>query len=443
MNARRAVAGAVMAALTLAGTAGRAADSDTYIARGKDCVAMGAFADGEKEFRKAVELGGDQPEALYGAGFCAFRQGKTKRAATDFEQVLKSTHSVPQYRGFHTLALLRLGEIKLSQRNFREAIDIYAGGVNNEASNADFRYGLGTALRGLGRNEKALNSFEEALKINPSHAGALVGKAAIYYDLGNVPEAFDLLERAIKLDPQSALPYGVMGALYRDLKKPYEENLMIGQYYFYSGDLKRAIGRFRAALVVNETSQVHHAIGSVLLKDGQAAESVRHFERALKLKVRPEDPALAQLSMAYAKMGKLTEAKSLIAKAIRQNGRSAEYHGQNAWILLLAKDSMGAEKEARAALKLDPENAGAYRYLGDSLNSRGLARDAVDAYEKCLARNPGLSDVYVNLGWAYEQLGDLVSAQRNYETFLRGGPPPDEAKSVKAHIDSLRKRSRK
>jgi tetratricopeptide (TPR) repeat protein len=338
---------------------------------------------------------------------------------------------------------MRVGEIRLSQRRFSEAAEIYRQGISNEPGSADLRYGMGTALRGMGRNEKALNSFEEALKINPSHAGALVGKAAIYYDLGNVPEAFDLLERVMKLEPQNPLPYGVMGGFYRDLKKPYEENLMLGQYYFYSQDMGRAISRFRAALVVNETSQAQHAIGSVLLKQGQSAESIRHFERALKLGVKPEDPVLAQMASALARTGKVPEAKALIVKAIRANGKLAEYHAAYAWILMLSRDPIGAEKEARTALKLDPENAGAYRYLGDSFNSRGLARDAIDAYEKCLARNPGLSDVYVNLGWAYEQTGDLVSAQRNYETFLRSRPPSDEAKSVRAHLAALRKRAGK
>ncbi len=105
-------------------------------------------------------------------------------------------------------------------------------------------------------------------------------------------------------------------------------------------------------------------------------------------------------------------------------------------------DLTKAEKAARKALALDPTSADAYRCLGDVYNMKKQGRSAVEMYEKCLARNANMSDVYINLGWAYEQVGDSVSARRNYEIYLKIAPKSPEAKQVREQIKKIEKQER-
>ncbi len=431
------------AALWLLAGMACAAEFDTLIAQGKDAVSLKQFKEAERLFKKALELDPVNPEALYGAGYAAMQLNKPQTAIGYFEGVLKRTYTTPEQKGFHTLALTRIGEILLSKREYRQALDVYAQGIRNDSRNAELRFGYGTALRGSGQNEKALAQFEEALKIDPKQVGSLVGKASIYYELGNVPEAFRLLNEASEAAPANALPYGVMAAFYQDLKKPFEQHLLLGHYYFYASDPRRAAGEYRTALAIKETADVHHTLGVAELQMDQAADAEQQFTRAIALGIKPEDISWAQLALAQGKQGKVPQAKASLEKAIRINGKMPGYWSQMSWLSLQSGDAAGAENAARKSLDLDPAQSVAYRYLGDAYNAKGRARDAIDAYEKCLSRDPNLPDVYVNLGWAYEQAGDLVSAQRNYETFLKMDTDPAVAKKVRAQIADLQKRGRK
>lgn len=438
-----AAAAVLLALVLLAAPVTWAADFDTYVAQGKDAISLKQYKEAERLFKKALEIDPLHPEALYGAGYCAMQLNKPKTAIADFESVLKRTYTTPEQKGFHTLALTRIGEILLGHKEYAQAVDVYAQGVKNEPENAELRFGYGTALRGRGQNEKALAQFEAALKIDPKHAGAMVGKASIYYELGNVPEAFRLLTEASTQAPTSPLPYGVMAAFYQDLKKPFEQHLLLGHYYFYSSDPRRAAGEYRTALAIQETAEVHHTLGVAELQMDQAADAEQQFEKAIKMGIKPEDVAWAQLSMAQAKQGRVNQALVSLRKAIRLNDKMASYYGQLSWLSLKAGDVAGAESAAHTSLDLDANQSVAYRYLGDAYNTKGRAKEAIDAYEKCLSRDPTLSDVYVNLGWAYEQTGDFVSAQRNYETFLKMDSDPAVGKKVRAQIEDLKKRGRK
>jgi tetratricopeptide (TPR) repeat protein len=420
-----------------------ASDADTFVAQGKDLVSIGQFKEAEKAFRRAIELEPENTDALYGAGFAASRQNHDQTAIGYFEEVLKRTYTDPGTKAFHTLALNQIGGILMARRRYDEAEKVFASGVKNDPENADIRYGYGAVLRAKGKNEKALIQFEEALKTNPKHAGALVGKASIYYEMGNVPEAFGFLQAAIQEAPSNPLPHAVMSAFYADLKKPYEQRLMLGNYYFYSSDPGKAANEYRAALAVKETGEAHEMLGAAFMQMGESREAETHFERSIKLKFEPKDVALAQLAMAQTRLNKVTDAKASIEKAIRINGAVAGYHAQLALLLIKTGDPAGAEKSCRKALALDPNDSIAYRYLGDINNAQGKGDDAVAMYEKSLSLDPNQPDVYVNLGWAYEQSGDMVSARRNYEVFLKMKPDPDIARKVRAQIEILKKREGK
>jgi tetratricopeptide (TPR) repeat protein len=429
-------------AVSAAGFA-RADDFDTMMAGGKDAISVGRFKEAERTFLKALELRPGHPEALYGAGFAAMQLGRRKTAVERFEGVLKATYTTPELKTFHTLALTRIGEILLFDRRWDEALAVYERGLQNDSQNAELRYGHGVALRAKGRNDKALREFEEALRIDPKNAGAMVGKASIYYEMGNVPEAFTLLENAAAASPGNGLPYGVMGSFYMDMKKPFESHMMYGHYYFMMRDLKHAADEYRNALAIKETPEAHYSIGMIKLQLLDAREAETHFRRALDLKIKPPDSSQAQLAVALARQGKLTEAMVALRKAIRGNPKEPGYMTQMAWIALQAGDKDEAERSARKALELDPNLAAGYRYLGDVYSSRSQWRDAIGAYEKALSRDPNLDDVYVNLGWAYESSGDLVSAQRNYEVFLTVSTDKDAMEKVRAQIKTLKARQRK
>ncbi len=430
-------------ALVLACGPAQAGTHETLIAQGKDAVSLGRFADGEKLFRQAIELNPASPEASYGAGLCAQRQGKLTQAVSDFEVVLKAVHANPALRDFHSLALARIGEVRLAQRKFKLAAEIYSQGVSNEPSNPEFHYGYGVALRARRQNEASLKQFEETLRLDPRHAGAMIGKGSIFYELGDIPRAFDLLREAVRIAPNNPLPYGVMSSFYRDLNEPYREHLMLGQYYYYGRDIKRAISEYRTAQAIEETAESHHALGVAYLEAGDAGAAETQFRRALKMKIKPAGTTWSQLSHSLARQGKVDEAQDALAQALKRDDERAEYHSQAAWLYLKMKKFKEAEKSASRAVELNPAYASGLRFLGDALSAQEKYREAIKAYEKSLALDASQADVYLNLGWAHEAAGEPVSAQRNYELFLKTGPDADTAEKVREQIRKLLRQQRK
>jgi len=431
----------LLAAMFLGGAGVQADEFDTFVAQGKDAITLNLISDAMGKFGKALELRPAHPEALYGVGYCAQLQGKSKTALKHFYKVLEVTYRNPQERDFHSLAVSRIGEILMAQGDAQGAMEIFSRGVQNDPDSPMMHYGYGLAMRASGKNEKALMEFEETLRLDPKHSGGLVGKASIYYSLGDVPNAFSYLQEAIAANPESALPYGVMSRFYEDLEKPYEQHMMLGRYYFNSGSVTKAADEFRIALAIKDNAEAYHAMGAAELRTGALKDSEEHLRKAISLKIKPADSTWSHLAQALARQGKLDEAIKANQKAIRINKKEPAYRAQAAWIALMAGDIEEAEKAAKLTLEMDPESAVAMRYLGDVSSKKGRYSEAVINYEKALARSPSLADVYVNLGWAYEKLGDEVMARKNYETFLRLAPDPETREKVEGQIKKLKRKN--
>jgi tetratricopeptide (TPR) repeat protein len=435
---------AFLALSSLPGMTAWAGDFDTLVAQGKDAITIGKYSEGEDLFNRALKIKPGHPEALYGAGMCALSRNSVTRATEYFKEVLKQTYTTREMMGFHTLAMMRLGEIFLGKGKAEEAAKIYSQGVKNEPGNPEMHYGYGLALRMRGMNELSLQQFEQAIELDPKHAGAHIGKGAVLFDMGKVPEAFAEIDKAIKAAPNLPTPFGVLSRFYAELQKPYEENLMLGSYYYGMGDFKEAEKSYRKAMSKKDTAEVRHTLGSTLAMTGKFREAEQNLRKAISMDLKPADPAWAALSNIQAKNGDLKEARKSITKAIKLNGGSPVYNAQLALLCLQMDDLEGAEAASRRALQIQPGYPVALRYLGDVYNKRGKARDAIEAYEKCLAEDSrSFPDVYVNLGWAYEQAGDFVSARRNYRTYLKMEQDPEVRKKVNEQIAKLDQREKR
>jgi len=84
-----------------------------------------------------------------------------------------------------------------------------------------------------------------------------------------------------------------------------------------------------------------------------------------------------------------------------------------------------------AAVKADPEDAGAVLRLANALHDNGMVQRAIEQYKNYLVMDPGNPDARVDLGICYDQMGlaDSLHAETYYalaiqemETALKGSP---------------------
>jgi len=131
-------------------------------------------------------------------------------------------------------------------------------------------------------------------------------------------------------------------------------------------------------------SKLFAGVGEYYIEHGEYAKSLDFFRDAVTL-----DP-------------KNTAAKSGLSEALAINGTD-----------LLVKDKASEAKGVfMEALKYNPNNSAAYFGLGEVYSELEQYTEAIDSYEKSLANDKDLTEIYVPLGILYYQSGDIAKADQ-------------------------------
>ena len=149
-------------------------------------------------FQKAVNLDPNNKEARYGLGHILAMQGKLPQAEEEFRAATKLDES---YSEAHTY----LGQILEKQGRWTEAIAAFRQALTNPLYGTPdlARFHLGQALAHEGDYQGAMESFEDALVVNPPNVPPALlqlelGRA--YYKLGFERRSREALTKVTTLD---------------------------------------------------------------------------------------------------------------------------------------------------------------------------------------------------------------------------------------------------
>jgi tetratricopeptide (TPR) repeat protein len=214
-------------------------DGAAHLGLGTLYLLRGQPGEAESHLRQAVELLPDVPSAWMNYGTCLIRLGRDAEAVTAFEkglerapndremavnlgqaylgcgQLHKAENCFQQVLKFHpefSAAIVGLGDVRRQAEKYDEAISLYEqarrldatvevdvglsealwekgdvdraiavmqAAVDRQPERADHRVFLGGLLAAAGDLERAAGACEEALRLQPGHAGAIVQLARI------------------------------------------------------------------------------------------------------------------------------------------------------------------------------------------------------------------------------------------------------------------------
>jgi len=157
-----------------------------------------------------------------------------------------------------------------------------------------------TALAGLKTEEYdwrgAEEEFQRALNLNPYSLSTCICYSVLLRALGRFPEARALIERAAVTDPLSSAIQSEYGIV-----------------LYFSGNYQEAVSKFERALELNAGNRLASYVFALnYLKLGEP-------ERALAVLDRPEFRPSAELGLAYAALGRRTDALNTIAALEKQS----------------------------------------------------------------------------------------------------------------------------
>src|SRR5262245_2724978 len=233
------------------------------------------------------------------------------------------------------------------------------------AAEARHHYEQGLALRGQGEKRAALANFERALALQHDHVPALFYAGELHVELGEVDDARDCFNLALAFDPRSSASRIALAALLAEHQGVDPAVALLSE----------------AVQGGNADAAVYCRLGSLLEQRGDLEEATRMYRAAADR--FPDDPApLVNLGLHL--LGQLGDA------------------GQ-------------AEALFRRALLLAPMATEAQANLGLALHEQGRFDEALEHYERLIARFPDEVEYRWNRGVTNLALGRFEIAWEDYE----------------------------
>ena len=259
--------------------------------------------------------------------------------------------------------------------------------------NSSFLYNiLGAAQAGLGQFDAAIDSYNQALKIEPGDAKTHFNLGIALSEKGDLAAAIDSYKKAVSIEPHYAVAYNNMGNALKD-----------------EGDLVQAIACYRQAInVAPDFVEVYSNLGNALRDNGDLELAINHYRQALQIKPDYAE-AYNNMGTALKDRGDLEQARNSYSQALRINPAYTEA----AWNMVgSAANIDDAENWVERCLATDSNYLKAMiqlcviRYFrGDSKGFDDLMKSAVKAHPTMRSMEwvttlPKLPELYFNR-WAF------------------------------------------
>ena len=210
--------------------------------------------------------------------------------------------------------LLTVARERFAARDYRGAALLFASAIESGQGYADAHHMLGLCHAMTEAREAALQSFDEAIRLNPRYVEAHLNRSIVLSDLGRAAEAADALTRARELGrpDESGFPSVVANRLAN-------MHAELGRAYRDAGGSAQAAKQFRDALALRPRfADLRLDLARVLLDAGDPAGAADELD--LILRDRPDwlDAMLLRGLAAYLG-GHLEQARSVWDRAAEQH----------------------------------------------------------------------------------------------------------------------------
>ncbi len=286
---------------------------------------------------------------------------------------------------------------------------------------------LGTVANGTGKYQDAVAQFDKALAIRPTDDHAYQGLATAYGKLGRAAEAEQTYQKAIRLRPQYWAGYSWLGFFYfgqgryADAARMFDQVVALapdsflgyydlGAVYVQMGDFAKAVPVIERSIAIRPSGTAYTDLGTAQFYLHRYADAVKNFEQATQLEPNSYVIWRNVGDGYYWTPGKREQAGSAYRKAIEM---------------------------AQDALRVNPNNADAYKILAACQAMIGAKQQAIASIGRALALTPGDPDAMYTAALVYSQVGEREQGVEWLKKALKAGASAAMAGNEPA-FDSLR-----
>ena len=445
-------------------------------AQARKLAGLGKPAEAEKELRAAISV---QTDVDHGSG-----TGAGARAAElqdELGSVLAQEKRWTEAEGAFREALrlnpdgaagphMHLGVVLLEEKRTTPALVELEAAVGAAPGSAMAQFELGRGLGAAGRDEEAIERFEQAEKLETKGGGVqglALERGMAEQRLGRQQESIPYFQKAIEQEPHNAMALTNLGLaltqtgkaseampfFQRALTEAPKDSVVLedmGVAELQQSHFDEAIGRFEAALALDKDNpQLHYDLGLAYKLKDRMEDAIRELKEAARLDGTLPDPPYT-LGILYMQMGKLEDAVtqlrsalavrpengdgwSILGSTLKQLGKQAEAEvalrkaiellpNQPGPHITLAgvlaeegkHDDATAERKVAAGLSrtaVSRQRAMFSTNAGNQLLLRGDVEGAVGRYLEAIAADPAYGEAHAQLAMAYERQGRAEDAK--------------------------------
>ena len=188
---------------------------------------------------------------------------------------------------------------------YERAIEDYDEAIRLDPNDPLAYSNRGTTYDALGQYSRAIEDYDEAIRLNPNYAMAYYNRGAAYGDLGQYERAIENYDEAIRLNPYYAKAYNNRVIAYVNLdqySRAIEDLDQLTQLdpnnaAAYNGKAwllatapssddrngKEAIKSAENAVQLNDIASFHDTLAAAYAEAGQFSDAVREIERAIEM----------------------------------------------------------------------------------------------------------------------------------------------------------------
>jgi tetratricopeptide (TPR) repeat protein len=178
--------------------------------------------------------------------------------------------------------------------------------------------------------------------------------------------------------------------------------------------------------VTSNNDVAHNHLGIALASQGKLEEAMSHYAAALRIKPR-EQYVHSNLGIALVRQGRLQEAIVHYEEALRIRPDFALAHNNLGNALATQGKLEEAMSHFSEALRSKPDFAEAHNNLGNALAIQGKFEEAMNHFSEALRSKPDYAGAHNNLGNAFAMQGKLEEAMNHYSEAARINPEHAQA----------------
>lgn len=253
---------------------------------------------------------------------------------------------------------------------FSKALEHYNEAIRLKPQFTEAYYNRAVANTALKKLEEAIEDYDQAIELRPEFVKAYVNRGNMKTQLGKSEEAVEDFDRALKLSSEHAEAYTNRG---------YTKTLM--------GRMEEAIQDYNQAIELKPDNETYTNRGSAKVALGYPEEGIKDFDKAIELNPKSVK-AYYNRGLARLAMGNPEEAIRNFDKAIELDPKHVETYINRGSMKVVLGNYKEAIKDFDKATELNPLHAGAYFNRGNVKARLGNYEEAIKDFDKAKELNP-------------------------------------------------------